>query len=92
MVQRLEETGGQGSREALLVCLAAMLGALPSQLVRPQWPQLMPWMVAALQPVGRCRPELQPALLSSLRDALGDPHGVHSIALSSPAGLHPDIY
>ncbi len=76
-LQGLGVTDGQGSREALLVCLAAMLGALPAQLVRPQWPQLMTWMVAALQPLGRRRPELQPALLSSLQEALRDPHGEH---------------
>ena len=73
--QSLEGAGGRGSRDAQLVCLAGMLGALPAQLVRPQWPQLLPWMVAALQPVGRRRPELQPALLASLQDALRDSHG-----------------
>lgn len=80
IVQGLEDTDGQGSRQALLVCLAAILGALPAQLVRPQWPQLMPWMVAALQPTGRRRPELQPALLSSLQEALREPHGEHPTA------------
>ena len=65
----------QGSREALLGCLAAMLGVLPAQLVRPQWQQLLRWMVAALRPVGRRAPQLQPGLLSALQEALKDPHG-----------------
>lgn len=81
-MQRLEGRSGQGSGEALLVCLTGMLGTLPAQLVRPQWKQLLPWMVAALQPVGRRRPELQPALLSSLQEALRDPHGEQSQASS----------
>ena len=74
--QRLEQTGERGGRETLLACLAAMVGTLPQQLVQPQWEQLLPWMVAALQPLGASRPDLQPALLSSLQQALRDPHGV----------------
>ena len=75
LLQRLEQTDEQGDRETLLACLAAMVGTLPQQLVQPQWAQLLPWMVAALQPVGASRPDLQPALLSSLQQALRDPHG-----------------
>lgn len=75
-LQRLEEAGEDRSKESLLVCMAAMLGMLEPQLVRPQWQQLMPWMVSALHPVGRHKPELQPALLSSLQQALRDPHGM----------------
>ena len=78
--QRLEQSGEQGGRETLLACLAAMVGTLPQQLVQPQWPQLLPWMVAALQPLGASRPDLQPALLSSLQQALRDPHGLLLVA------------
>ncbi len=55
-----------------------MVGALPQQLVQPQWAQLLPWMVAALQPLGASWPDLQLALLSSLQQALRDPHGALS--------------
>lgn len=54
------------------------MGALPQQLVQPQWAQLLPWMAAALQPLGASRPDLQLALLSSLQQALRDPHGALS--------------
>ena len=75
-MQRLEEAGEDRSKQSLLVCLAAMLGMLQPQLVRPQWQQLMPWMVSALHPVGRHKPDLQPALFSSLQQALRDPYGM----------------
>ena len=75
-LQRLEKAGEPRDQACLLVCLAAMLEALPPQLIKPQWQQLLPWMLAAVQPVSQLRPDVQASLLRSLQEALKDPYGV----------------
>ena len=81
VLQRLDEARVPEHEGRLLVCLAAMLEALDPALIRPHWQQLLPWAVAALQPVGRARPDLQPALFTSLQDALSEPYGALLCAL-----------
>ena len=81
VLQRLDEARVPEHEAGLLVCLAAMLGALGPALIRPHWQQLLPWIVTALRPVGRARPDLQPALFSSLQEALSDPYGALLCAL-----------
>ena len=80
-LQRLDGARVPEHEAGLLVCLAAMLGALGPALIRPHWQQLLPWMVTALRPVGRAMPDLQPALFSSLQEALSDPYGALLCAL-----------
>ena len=75
MLQRLNEAREPEHEAGLLVCLAAMLGAMGPALIRPHWQQLLPWTVTALRPVGEARPDLQPALFSTLQEALREAYG-----------------
>ena len=81
VLQRLDEGRVPEEEVGLLVCLAAMLGPLGSALIRAHWQQLLPWLVTALQPIGRARPDLQPALFASLQEALSEPYGALLCAL-----------
>ena len=81
MLQRLDEAREPEHEAGLMVCIAAMLGALGPALIRPHWQQLLPWTLTALRPIGKARPDLQPPLFSTLQEALRESYGALLCAL-----------